>query len=57
MTALAGYVASNVLPPLAQIIARNYLISLAVGFGLMLLAVLGSLIWRLSRKSGVDRAG
>lgn len=51
MTALAGYVASNVLPPVAQIIARNYLISLALGFGLMLLAVLGSFVWRLTRKS------
>lgn len=50
MTAMAGYVASNVLPPLAPIIARNYVISLALGFGLMLLAVLGSLVWRLSRK-------
>ena len=51
MTAMAGYVASNVLPPLAQIIARNYVITLTLGLGLMLLAVLGSLIWRLARKS------
>ena len=51
MTALAGYVASNVLPPLARMIAGNYLISLALGFGLMLLAVLGILVWRLARKS------
>lgn len=47
---MAGYLASNLLPPLAGIFGRNYLIALGSGLGLILLALLGSLIWRLARR-------
>ena len=47
---MAGYLASNLLPPLAGIFGRNYLIALGSGLGLMLPALLSSLIWRLARR-------
>jgi hypothetical protein len=50
LTGMVGYLASNLLPVLVAPMARNYLIALGIGFGLMLLAVLGSLVWRLVRK-------
>lgn len=48
LTGMLGYMLANVLPHVVPIVARNYLIALALGFGLILLAGLGSLIWRLT---------
>jgi hypothetical protein len=47
---MAGYVAANVLPPLVSIAVRNHLVTVIVGFGLTVAAVLGSGLWRLIRK-------
>jgi len=47
---MIGYLAANVLPPLGQIVSRNYVIALMLGLGLMILSVLGSLIWRLAHR-------
>jgi len=44
---LLGYLISIVLPDMAQSLRNSYLIFLAVGLGLMLLAGLGSIIWSL----------
>jgi hypothetical protein len=51
MTGMLGYLVSNVLPSLAKSIAQGYLIFLALGFGLMLLAGLSSIIWSLVRRN------
>jgi hypothetical protein len=48
---MLSYLATNVLPPLVQIIARGYVTALILGLGLVVLSVLGSLIWRLARKA------
>lgn len=45
-----GYLLSNTLPPLAQIFSRNYLTLLALGLGLMLLAVLTRVGWGLMHR-------
>jgi hypothetical protein len=50
ITGMTGYLLSNLLPPLAQIVSRSYLIVLALGGGLLLLAVLGSVGWKARRK-------
>lgn len=52
LTGMLSAMLANVLPHIAPIMARNYLIALALGFGLMLLAVLGSVLWRLTRAKG-----
>lgn len=54
MTGMAGYLASHVLPPLAQVMSRSYVIFLALGLGLMLLALLSNFIWWLTHR---DRPG
>ncbi len=51
LSGMAGYLASNLVPLVAAPMARNYLIALALGVGLMLLAILGSLVWRLARRA------
>jgi hypothetical protein len=45
----AGYLLSTVLPQVMPTLARTYLVVLAIGLGLMLLAVLGNLASRLGR--------
>jgi hypothetical protein len=50
ITRLGAYVASEILPPLAQIMARNHLLFMFTGIGLMAIAILGSLIYRSTRK-------
>ena len=47
---LGSYLASEILPPLAQVMSRNHLLFLFTGIGLMAIAILGSLIWRSTRK-------
>ncbi|MGC8787331.1 MAG: hypothetical protein ACP5Q1_07905 [Anaerolineae bacterium] len=49
---LLNYTLANILPHVVPIVARNYLIALVLGFALILLAVLGSLLWRLTRAKG-----
>jgi hypothetical protein len=50
MTGMLGYLVSNLLPSLAKSIAQGYLIFLAVGLGLLLLAGLSNTIWRVTHK-------
>ncbi|MCC7355871.1 MAG: hypothetical protein IT330_19195 [Anaerolineae bacterium] len=50
LTDMVGYLAANLLPPLVQEMSRTYLLLLGFGFGLMVLAILGSIIWRLARR-------
>jgi hypothetical protein len=53
-----SFLATNVLPPLAQIMAHSYVIVLMLGLALVVLSILGSLIWRLVRKPRpVSRVG
>jgi len=50
---MASFIASNILPPITQIIARNYLIFLLTGLGLIIVSVLGKFIyWLVRRKQG-----
>jgi hypothetical protein len=51
MSGMISYLVANLLPPLLQIIARNYQLALALGLGLMILSILGGLIWRLARRA------
>lgn len=51
LTRLANYMLANVLPHVALIMVRNYLIALTLGLALMLLAILGGVAVRLARKS------
>lgn len=48
---MIGYLLSNTLPPLAQIASQSYLVFLALGLGLMLLAVSSSTVWALRQRS------
>ena len=50
MSGMLGYLAANLVPPLAEIIARTYTIALVLGLVLAISSVFGSLIWRLSRR-------
>ena len=50
VTALAGYIASNILPQLAQAFSRTYLILLAASLVLLLVALIGSFGSRASLK-------
>lgn len=49
ITGMLGYMLANILPHVVPIVVRNYLIVLALGFGLILLAILSSVVWRLTR--------
>ena len=49
MTARLGALASEVLPPVAQLMARAFLIALALGLILILLSVIGRLVFRRKR--------
>ncbi len=50
-TGMVGYLASQVLPPMARTIGQSYQVFLALGVGLMLLAGLSSIVWRLVRRN------
>jgi hypothetical protein len=47
---MLGYLVANSLAPLVQIVSRNYLVLVVVGAGMIILAALGGLIWRLARR-------
>ena len=49
MTQRLGALAAEVLPPLAQILARAFLMALALGLILILLSVIGRLLFRRRR--------
>jgi len=51
MIGLIGFLVTNVLPDIANYIAQGYLIFLALGLGIMLLAGLSSIIWSLVRQN------
>lgn len=51
MIGLIGFLVTNVLPDIANNIAQGYLIFLALGLGIMLLAGLSSIIWSLVRQN------
>lgn len=50
MTARLGGLATEVLPPMAQVLARGFLIALAAGVTLLILSFLGRLVRRSSRR-------
>lgn len=52
VVAMTGCLLSTVLPQVMPTLARTYLVVLAIGLGLMLLAVLGNLASRLGRSGG-----
>ena len=45
-----NYLAGFIVPPLAQLVAIEYWIALAIGAGLVILALFTNLLWRLFRK-------
>lgn len=53
MGGMASFIASNILPPIIQTIARDYLIILLAGLGLIIVSILGRFIyWLIRRKQG-----
>jgi len=50
MQGMIGYLASNVVPPLARVMAGNYILFLLAGLALMILALVGSVAWGFVRE-------